>query len=625
MKTPTLLLSILLLFYGSHLKAQQRVNAYARVTSISGTTLTLTNVNETHDTYEDGQQILLWQVQDDVLGGNTSNNTTFGDIAAIQSAGLFEVVTILSHTEAAGVPNTLVIDRVPQHTYATGPNSRLQAISFPNLGSPNFTTTTDITGLPWDGNIGGVVAFNVTGTLTLNHHIHADQLGFRGGAVSRNVAGPACSSTPFISNSNEYGQKGEGVYHSTNTNFNFALAKIANGGGGGNHHNGGGGGGANYTAGGRGGHGWNGGQVNCPGGNDAGGFGGAALSTFINSSRLFFGGGGGGGQQNNSRGSSGANGGGFVFLRAETLATTDTCPNHAITANGGNSSDGGNDGMGGAGAGGSIALDISNYTIASTCPLLVESNGGNGGSVNSNTHAGGGGGGQGVVFYTTTPPNNTTTNTFNGNGGCNNNTNPCNNQAASGNGTNNSGIFTSVFLPVELRTFEGQWVKEHRSVDLYWLALTTPDLTWFDLERSTDGIHFETIYTTPVQHLANQASHYTHTDKAPIAGLNYYRLRQAHRDGSHTYSKVIVVSVPEGAPNILIYPNPAHDVLQVQVPGGETAATCELLTINGQMVTLPTQTLGSQTTLYTDQLPRGIYLLRVSTPQVVKTVKIILH
>lgn len=53
------------------------------------------------------------------------------------------------------------------------------------MSATNFSTTSNITALDWNGNVGGVVAIEVPGTLTLNHSITANAAGFTGGSVSK--------------------------------------------------------------------------------------------------------------------------------------------------------------------------------------------------------------------------------------------------------------------------------------------------------------------------------------------------------------------------------------------------------------------------------------------------------
>ncbi|HOZ88057.1 MAG TPA: hypothetical protein PL029_09875, partial [Bacteroidia bacterium] len=69
--------------------SQNPINAYAAVTAISGTSLSVSFVNETYHSFENGGYVILMQMQDNVIGTNTTNASTFGDLGSIQSAGLF--------------------------------------------------------------------------------------------------------------------------------------------------------------------------------------------------------------------------------------------------------------------------------------------------------------------------------------------------------------------------------------------------------------------------------------------------------------------------------------------------------------------------------------------------------
>ena len=246
------LLLFLLIAYAS--KAQI-LNAYAKVSGISSTVISVTNVNEASHTFTVGGKVIIMQMQDDVIGANTTDVATFGDLSGISSAGLYEIGVIASRSPATGTPTTITLSSALANTFNIGTNTSVQLISFRNMGT-NFTTTANITGLVWDGNVGGVIAFEVSNTLTLNHSINADVIGFRKGLINSNAVAGACLPTIFRTNSVSQAFKGEGIYKSTDPNFANARGKIINGGGGGNEHNGGGGGGGNYTAGGAGGFGY---------------------------------------------------------------------------------------------------------------------------------------------------------------------------------------------------------------------------------------------------------------------------------------------------------------------------------------------------------------------------------
>ena len=49
-------------------KSVAQINAYAKVTSVAAKTLNLSNVNQTYHTFAAGEQIIIMQMQDNVIG-----------------------------------------------------------------------------------------------------------------------------------------------------------------------------------------------------------------------------------------------------------------------------------------------------------------------------------------------------------------------------------------------------------------------------------------------------------------------------------------------------------------------------------------------------------------------------
>jgi len=545
MKLATIIVCLVLVAFNLN---AQILNAYAKVNSIaSGNILSVNNVNTTYHSFNVGEKVIIMQMQDDVIGTNNANNANFGNVGNINKAGIYEIATIASVNPSSTAPNAITLTSSLTTIFNTGNNSSLQIISFRNLGS-NFTTTANISALPWNGNIGGVLAIEVANVLTLNHSITADAAGFRGGAISGS-AGGSCQPSLYKTNSTNQGYKGEGIYKTTDATFTNGRAKIINGGGGGNEHNAGGGGGGNYSSGGEGGQGWN-----C--GTSSGGTGGVALQGNINASRFYMGGGGGGGQQNNNVATPGANGGGIVIVKATVIQTNTLCLNPIrISANGGSATNSGNDGSGGGGAGGSVLLDVGNFILNSSCPVSISANGGNGGNVNnSGSHGGGGGGGQGVLLFPQSMPNsNANINTLYGTGGAN--SNPAGTYAQSGSGPNNGGVLTSGVLPIELLSFDA--VKNGNKVEAYWTTVSEFNNDYFTLEKSKDGINFETVVITDGAGNSTNIINYSETDYEPYKGISYYRLKQTDFSGSNSYSQIVAVNYLISETDFSIYPNPS--------------------------------------------------------------------
>ncbi len=407
-----------------------------------------------------GNLLLVIQMQDASI--NVSNNVAYGNgdtgqgFTALNSAGDYEFVTATSASSGggsvsiagSGTGGGTVFAYHSSAPTATAGQSTYQVIVVPQYTSA--TLSSGLTASAWNGSTGGVLALDISGTLTLNSAtVAVDGLGFRGAAGLQMSGGGGANTdfvqpspatyTPTTTGSNSDGQagwdgsKGEGIagtpmwvesnqtflqttttvgYPSGTAGTDGSMARgapgNAGGGGtdadpqtaspGGNDQNVGGGGGGNGGAGGFGGDSW---ETNL----SLGGEGGVAFPATIN--RVAMGGGGGAGTRNNSDGdnqaSSGSAGGGIIIIRTNALSGTAT-----LTANGINAyNNTANDGGGGAGAGGSIVVLSA---TGGESGLTLNANGGIGGDAwhaqaytQGNRHGPGGGGGGGVVFVSGTP------------------------------------------------------------------------------------------------------------------------------------------------------------------------------------------------------------------------------
>jgi hypothetical protein len=400
-----------------------------------------------------GDLLLVMQMQDAAINANNSDaygNGVSGDgigtgAAAVNGSGVYEYVVAANAVPLGGGTLSLPCGITNSYSHAnattTSGQKRFQVIRVPVYAS--YTLVNTVTAQAWNGSTGGVLAFDVTGTLNLNSaSISVDGLGFRGGAAYTMGGSSGLSYTDYRTQATDNGNggKGEGIAGTpryvfttpgtlTNNgaegypNGSRARGAPANGGGGAtdrnpssNDQNSGGGGGGNGGNGGIGGIGWCSGfnttppyygcgysalvsAVNPNG--STGGFGGAAVPG-LGAGRLTLGGGGGAATANNVTGSgacaavdglcsSGAAGGGIIMIRAADL-------NGSATFNA-NGSDGdstiGNDGSGGGGGGGTVLISAGSGMGGVTINVQGGAGGSNlvGGSSHTPHGPGGGGGG----------------------------------------------------------------------------------------------------------------------------------------------------------------------------------------------------------------------------------------
>ncbi len=116
-------------------------------------------------------------------------------------------------------------------------------------------------------------------------------------------------------------------------------------------------------------------------------------------------------------------------------------------------------------------------------------------------------------------------------------------------------------LPVELLPFKGKNVNNEYN-ELSWQTATEINSDFFEIQKSADGMNFNTIGRVDAAGNSTQVLTYTFRDEAPFIGKNYYRLRMVDLDETYAYSNLILITV-RPIDDIAVYPVPARDVLSL--------------------------------------------------------------
>ena len=112
-------------------------------------------------------------------------------------------------------------------------------------------------------------------------------------------------------------------------------------------------------------------------------------------------------------------------------------------------------------------------------------------------------------------------------------------------------------LPVELLQFTA--TRQGAAVNLAWATASEKNSAYFLVQRSADGRTFTDLNRVAAQGTSTRRHDYSSLDTAPLAGMNYYRLRQVDNDGTAAYSPIAVVYFEgkSATPALVAYPNPA--------------------------------------------------------------------
>lgn len=185
-----------------------------------------------------------------------------------------------------------------------------------------------------------------------------------------------------------------------------------------------------------------------------------------------------------------------------------------------------------------------------------------------------------------------------------------------GNGGIEVGTFTHVInidMPLPITGNQLQATLEKGAVILAWTTYSEQNNEGFAIERSADGRSFAAVGKVGTQAPDGNSAdklQYQFADKLPLAGHNYYRVKQSDFDGKTSYSNVVLINVAS-PDEIRIFPNPAKDQVSISGKHIDRVIVYNLL---GQRV-LDTRVTDQVLQLNTTQLPAGSYSLQVITAE----------
>ena len=118
-------------------------------------------------------------------------------------------------------------------------------------------------------------------------------------------------------------------------------------------------------------------------------------------------------------------------------------------------------------------------------------------------------------------------------------------------------IAANIALPVTLSGFKGEY--RNGVTQLSWATASEQVSDRFEIERSIDARTFAIIGSVKAQGNITTGATYNFTDREPLTGKSYYRLKLVDRDGTYTYSEIITVTTLDAGQVLSVSPNPTRD------------------------------------------------------------------
>ncbi|MFL5730419.1 MAG: T9SS type A sorting domain-containing protein [Cytophagaceae bacterium] len=182
--------------------------------------------------------------------------------------------------------------------------------------------------------------------------------------------------------------------------------------------------------------------------------------------------------------------------------------------------------------------------------------------------------------------------------------------------------FQNCTAPVRLLTFTA--MPSDGQVVLLWSTASEENNDYFAIERSADGVNFQSIGMVNGSGTSSSVKDYIYTDANPVRGISYYRLRQVDFDGGSSYSHVMSVNNSSSSEiSVNLYPNPFSNETNLYVSSGDKQKlSIKIYDVTGKTVFASDDYFTNEKITLGNDLPEGLYVLKVFHGQSSHTYKI---
>ena len=183
-------------------------------------------------------------------------------------------------------------------------------------------------------------------------------------------------------------------------------------------------------------------------------------------------------------------------------------------------------------------------------------------------------------------------------------------------------------LPIDLVSFTGE-CKNGRA-QLEFVVASQINNDYYTIKRSVDGNEWSEIGLIEGEGNTSTQMTYNWTDDNPFNRVSYYRLAQTDYDGTSEIFNPIAVTCESTVTGYSVYPNPANEVLNIDVEltsfqGNDVEI--EIMDINGRIVRSQSTELNrgcNHLEVDISEIPSGVYMINFSgTKDYIKEARIV--
>lgn len=171
-------------------------------------------------------------------------------------------------------------------------------------------------------------------------------------------------------------------------------------------------------------------------------------------------------------------------------------------------------------------------------------------------------------------------------------------------------------LPVSLVSFIGKAANFGNALE--WRTASESNNSHFEVLRSKDGGNFVKIGQVAGKGNSSVATNYSFTDRSPLAGVNYYQLKQVDNDGTAaTYTPVVVKALNKGSQFSIVSKQGDQLEISYDAENADNNASIKIYDLNGKVLLNKAINLekGFNTLSLSAQLPNGLLVAVIKRNQ----------
>lgn len=181
-------------------------------------------------------------------------------------------------------------------------------------------------------------------------------------------------------------------------------------------------------------------------------------------------------------------------------------------------------------------------------------------------------------------------------------------------------VGSATALPLQLISFTA--IKKDNNNLISWTTSNESYLNKFEIQRSYDAVQFVSVGSVNSRNNSG-INAYSFTDFGSSTASNYYRLKIVNKDGSYSFSKIIVIN-NKIITSLSLCPNPANDYIAVKFSELNENSFLNIYTSDGRLVKQSAIAKHEiQALINVQSLPKGNYYLELVSKDVKQRVSFI--